>query len=1011
MAKQQKQPQTTPAAAKKTTKLELTSTLSVLVAPSQKEDAAGIKSYVQKVWNLVPNAEIIVVGKGLDEAQIAELKQQHSEGILVQTAEGTTVQAAVAMAGGAHILVVDDLLISPRNLATWLEEENNTLPEDSIWAGSRYHEKAQLGEDYKMGLWSWLLNMLTRLLTGIVVRDVQAGFRLYPADLAKALFANIVRKDKNYGVEVLHQAKLYEMDVVEKPISISGEAPAISAGMAIKTGLGAWGESLWTWFKHYFITPRKDAQSAYFNKKESPWFRFAFAMTAVFLFVLMPYLSGDYGMTADEFVQNEYGNMLLEYYKTDGKNFDALFYKDLYNYGGLFDYWAAWCNANLGWFEDPYQMRHLLNSLFGAFMMLFVGLVGRVVTGTWMGGLFALLFAALSPRIFGDSMNNPKDIPFAAAYIFTIYHALRFTQQLPKPTLRTTLAVVIGIAAAINIRIGGLLLIAYVAAFSGITFLWKAELRSKLLNIPLMVKMFAIGGFVAVAGLWAGSLYWPYAALDWMKNPFVVLDRMSNYYVGIRVLFDSQTLWSDKVPWNYIPNWMLYTTPLFVLIGLFVSPIMGFVRRQDGKGLPLVLVAFAGFFPIGYVIYQKSGLYDAMRHMIFAYTLFVVLAAWTWSALIRSFEAKAIKWVIAAVMVVLMALPTMFMVRNHPYQYTYFNELIGGSKGAFTKYESDYWMVSMKPLTTWFEENIAAKNRQDTFVVATNCIYPVQHYLEKLGKKNIRVVYVRFHDREKTPWDYGIFYSRFIDREFLVSGIWPPDELVYAEKVDEVPVGVIVKRKSSTKAEAGIAMAKKDWATAAALFEDITKQNPKNESALLLLAQIYSQTGQWPELKAVLDKASLLSNVYSNTLGMYGVYYMGVNNMPEAKKAFQKAVENNYKYTFGNFHLARMYAQENNFEEAMKCLELFDAYGGQPAQGYDLAIQISEQTKNDLHRYFFTAKKMSMNQDWANAMKMLNSALAIDPTYEPALKMQRNYNDAVEQNTLKNALTEAAKRM
>jgi len=172
----------------------------------------------------------------------------------------------------------------------------------------------------------------------------------------------------------------------------------------------------------------------------------------------------------------------------------------------------------------------------------------------------ALLFVVLSPRMFGHSMNNPKDIPFAAAYIFTVYHSIRFTQQLPKPTLRTSLAVIIGIAAAINIRIGGLLLIAYLAAFSGITFLWKNELRKELINIPLMAKMLLIGVVIAVAGLFCGTLYWPYGALDWTAKPFEVLEKMSHYYVGIRVLC-SLELYSelDGLYNTFIcPDWIFY---------------------------------------------------------------------------------------------------------------------------------------------------------------------------------------------------------------------------------------------------------------------------------------------------------------------------------------------------------------------------------------------------------------------------------------------------------------------
>jgi len=36
------------------------------------------------------------------------------------------------------------------------------------------------------------------------------------------------------------------------------------------------------------------------------------------------------------------------------------------------------------------------------------------------------------------------------------------------------------------------------------------------------------------------------------------------------------------------------------------------------------------------------------------------------------------------------------IVRLHPYEYTYFNSMIGGTGGAFRRYETDYWLTCYK---------------------------------------------------------------------------------------------------------------------------------------------------------------------------------------------------------------------------------------------------------------------------------------------------------------------------
>ncbi len=989
---------------KNISKLQYDGKLSIVIAPF-KEDFRTTKSYIQQSIATISASEIIITGGGFSEDQIRTLKEQYTEVIDLLIIPEGSISDGVAAANSYHVLVLDDLMINPSNLVAWINEKGEA-PEDEIWAASRLHDDTQLGKsNKKMSTKAWLLNTFSRLFVGIVSRDVMVGFRFMPTNMAKVLFGNLASTDKNYGIELLHLAKMYDFAVIDRPMTVSAPMTEVGWGEAFVVSIGAWLKSWVTWIKHYFVHPIKDVRKDYFAKRESPWYRLAFAIVALLVFVAMPYLSADYGMTADEHVQNEYGEKLLDYYETDGENFDALFYKDLYNYGGLFEYTSAWCNENLAWFDDPYDMRHFLNSLFGAFMMLFIGLVGRLMSGSWAVALITILFAVLSPRLFGHSMNNPKDIPFAATFIFTVYHSIRFIQQLPKPTLRTSLAVALGIAAAINIRVGGLLLIAYLGAFTGIAFLWKPALRKQLLNIRLMVKMFAILGLIALTGLWFGSTYWPYAALDWFNNPFNVLDKMSHYYLNFRVLFDSTYFYSDMVPWSYLPKWMWYTTPLFALFGFFASPVLAFLRRAQGKSLVIFLVTFACLFPICYVIYQKSGLYDGMRHMLFAYTLFPVLAAFAWYSLIQLFKHKVVKIGLTSFMVVLMISPLIFMVKNHPYQYTYFNELIGGNNGAFMKYESDYWMVGVEPACEWYLDNIIAKEKTgDTIILATNCINPVSHYL---GGKRIQVKYVKYQEREKYAWDYGLFYSRFVDRELMANGAWPPEELLHAEKVDDIPITVIVKRKSDPKGLVGSALNRKDWRTAASLLQEIVKDNPRNESAYLLLAQTYSKSGEWSKMKDALDNLLEISDQESDTWGLVGFYYLGVDNQVSAREAFEKAIEIDYKYTYGIFNLAVMRYNEKDNSAAMNLLYDFDRYGGSPIEGYDLAIHIAESTGNRRDNYYFTAKRMSLNSEWKGALRILSSCLAISPNFEPALRLKRSCDESLAHQELKSTLTKA----
>lgn len=55
--------------------------------------------------------------------------------------------------------------------------------------------------------------------------------------------------------------------------------------------------------------------------------------------------------------------------------------------------------------------------------------------------------------------------------------------------------------------------------------------------------------------------------------------------------------------------------------------------------------------------------------------------------------------------------PLAFSIRNHPNQYTYFNPIAGGTRGAFTHYELDYWGNCYKQAVRWLAKQAAGRPR------------------------------------------------------------------------------------------------------------------------------------------------------------------------------------------------------------------------------------------------------------------------------------------------------------
>src|SRR5438477_837066 len=102
---------------------------------------------------------------------------------------------------------------------------------------------------------------------------------------------------------------------------------------------------------------------------EAIWDRLALGVVLVGIALVLATFR-DYGVTWDEDVHNWYGNFVLDYYLSLFGDKTALHWRDLYNYGAVFDMIAAALNrvSPIGVSES----RQLLNGLGGS-----VGCIGR----------------------------------------------------------------------------------------------------------------------------------------------------------------------------------------------------------------------------------------------------------------------------------------------------------------------------------------------------------------------------------------------------------------------------------------------------------------------------------------------------------------------------------------------------------------------------------------------------------------------------------------------------------
>ena len=255
------------------------------------------------------------------------------------------------------------------------------------------------------------------------------------------------------------------------------------------------------------------------------------------LVLLVSWIAVDYGITWDEWMDSNNIMLALRYLFTLGRDTSYTQFWHGYLYSGFFfsivgTIYGFSGNLHAFVFDGLHQDLHLLrfyhtshwfNALFGCTAMIFTGLLARLVAG-WRAGTLALVFMILSPRFFGASFNDPKDIPMAAGYVMALYFMIRFLMEQPKPFLSTRIFLAFFIAVAIGARAAGLILLPYFLLFSGVY--WLTSSREKQIPLPpliLNVCLIAIGGYLG------GLIFWPYALQNPITNPALALAKLSNF--------------------------------------------------------------------------------------------------------------------------------------------------------------------------------------------------------------------------------------------------------------------------------------------------------------------------------------------------------------------------------------------------------------------------------------------------------------------------------------------------
>lgn len=436
------------------------------------------------------------------------------------------------------------------------------------------------------------------------------------------------------------------------------------------------------------------------------WDRLTVALFAT-IALLIAATFRDYGLSWDEPFHIEYGARLLKYYATWGADTSAFSYINLYFYGGLFDAPVA---LLVQWLPfDLIDSRHLLIAITGLLGVVGVWRLARFMAGP-RAGFFAALLLITMPGWYGHMFINPKDIPFATTMIWATYYLARLARNLPTPRWRDVLLFGLCTGMAMGMRIGGVLIFGYLGATLLLWFfatLFWSPLRQQLLHQTAALLPRLISATLVAYGVML--LAWPWALTAPLQRPYEAITTFSHFPIIIPTLFQGQWVNSDQLPIDYLPLMIAIKVPLLQLLllaGLVPLISRAVIRAQrlehhnDSRWLPWAVTLIALLLPLAYALISRPGLYNEMRHFLFLLPPMAVLAGASADLLCHHLQRrnKVLRVATLGAALLYLVFHVASMARLHPYEYVYYNHLVGGVKGAERFFELDYWSTSQRTL-------------------------------------------------------------------------------------------------------------------------------------------------------------------------------------------------------------------------------------------------------------------------------------------------------------------------
>ena len=535
-----------------------------------------------------------------------------------------------------------------------------------------------------------------------------------------------------------------------------------------------------------------------------------FLFILIFLFFLGIYTFKDYGVGIDDKFHRLNGffwlNYILDYFNFDQIS-ETVSFKlnsisdnslpsiEKFNfYGILFDVPAALIETffNIDNSQDYFFLRHLLNYFYFLIGLVFLYklLIKRF---DLYSSLIGISLFILSPRIYGDSFYNMKDIIFLSFLCIALYFCFEFYKN---KSFKNILFFALFSAFCIQTRILGIFL-----PFAFFLF-YFLELLSNKNDFKYLNKYFLYLFFLFLFLY----IFWPYLWSNPINNFLILFKNIEDLIPDVKVLFEGNYINVRYLPYDYIPTWIFISSPIqnsiFLILGMFlifgrlIGRLLSFEklnlnfydlwRNRKEKFDLFIFFCFVSII-ISIIVFNIS-LVNSWRYIYFL-NIFIIYICTLSIYFIRKKLNKKMFKVILIFLLLSLSLTFFRMIQYHPYQGLYFNFLL--SKPYKNSFDVDFIAISGRSALEW----ILKKDSNNLIKVASASWVPLNRSIEILDKEKRDLIKFVGQEYEKADYIYTNYISE-VDKNLNKKYDIPINFIkIYDHVVDGLKVYTLYKKK------------------------------------------------------------------------------------------------------------------------------------------------------------------------------------------------------------------------